>query len=59
MQKADEPLTRTSINLYEKDYHILKKRYGWGWSEVVRDKIREWLRKDQIDGQRDRPFDGH
>jgi hypothetical protein len=52
MQKADEPLIRTSLNLYEKDYHILKKRYSWGWSEIVRDKVREWLRKEELDGQR-------
>lgn len=34
-------LHRTNINLYAEDVEFLKRHYGWGWSERVRDLVCE------------------
>jgi hypothetical protein len=47
MQRADEPLTKITLNIYAKDLEFLRRKFGWGWSEVVRGWIREKLRKDE------------
>ena len=45
---ADETLARCNLNLYAKDKDWLYRRYGHGWSEVVRRIVREHIRdKDQ------------
>lgn len=52
---ADEPLRKTTLNLYEADIDRLKRKYGWGWSEEVRRMVRRRLneldaRSDQMRG---------
>lgn len=39
----DEPLHKTNINLYERDVVDMKNLYGYGWSEVVRNLVRQHL----------------
>ena len=46
---ADEPLAKAWINLYAADKSWLFRRYGNGWSEIVRKLVREH-RRDQEAG---------
>lgn len=41
---ADEPLAKAWINLYAVDKAWLFRRYGNGWSEVVRRLVRQHRR---------------
>lgn len=41
--KADEPLSKLTINLYSKDLIALRVRYGRQWQEQVRNIVREYL----------------
>lgn len=41
--KADEPLSKLTINLYSKDLTLLRVRYGRQWQEQVRNIVREYL----------------
>ena len=58
MQKAGEPLRKITLNLYERDVETLYKRFGWGWSEIVRGWVRQHLNKDYRD-EDDRRTDGY
>lgn len=42
---ADEPLDRCNLNLYAKDKAWMFRRYGHGWSEIVRKLVREHIRE--------------
>ena len=44
---ADEPLERCNLNLYARDKEWMFKRYGHGWSEVVRRLVREHRREHE------------
>lgn len=37
---ADKPLRRCNLYLYEEDVAWLQRRYGHGWSEHVRNAVR-------------------
>lgn len=37
----DEPLHKTNINLYASDVEDMKRVYGYGWSEVIRNLVRK------------------
>lgn len=39
--KADSPLRKVTLNLYELDCQVLERRYGRGWSERVRKLVHE------------------
>lgn len=39
----DEPLHKTNINLYQRDVEDMKRVYGWGWSEVIRNLVRKHM----------------
>lgn len=39
--KADEPLQKITLNLYEADVLALETYYGRGWSEQVRSLVRD------------------
>lgn len=41
---ADEPLARCNLFLYEADKAWLYRTYGHGWSEKVRNLVREYIR---------------
>lgn len=36
---AGAPLTKITLNLFDADVRVLKARYGYGWSEKVRDHV--------------------
>ena len=36
-------LHRTNINLYTSDVDYLRKHYGFGWTEVVREALHNWV----------------
>jgi hypothetical protein len=40
----DEPLWRTSLNLFHSDVVELERRHGRGWSEVVRNLVRAHIK---------------
>ena len=42
---ADEPIARCNLNLYAKDKAWMFRRYGHGWSEIVRKLVREHIRE--------------
>lgn len=48
-EPLDEPIRKISLNIYEADYQEMKRLYGWGWTEIVRDWIREHLRQRNRD----------
>lgn len=37
-----DPLQKITLNLYLSDVDWLKKRFGWGYSEKIRDLVREY-----------------
>ena len=37
-------LHRTNINLYSADVEWLRRTYGFGWSERVREAVASWVR---------------
>lgn len=41
----DEPLHRTNINLFASDVLDLKRLYGWGWTEKVRELVHAHLKQ--------------
>lgn len=44
---ADEPLTRTNLNLFTADKEWLEKRFGRGWTEQVRNWVRQQIKEAQ------------
>ena len=44
---ADEPIERCFINLYRLDKDWMYRRYGHGWSEVVRKLVREHIKEHE------------
>ena len=43
--KADAPLRKVTLNLYDLDVRKMELRYGHGWSEVVRSWVNQHLRE--------------
>lgn len=43
--KSGESLTKVTLNLFTSDLASLKARYGHGYSEQIRDLVRENVRK--------------
>ena len=41
---TNDDLHRTNINLYATDVEWLRKKYGYGWTEKVREIIHDWTR---------------
>ena len=41
---SDEPLHKTLINLYKTDVDYMKKKWGQGWSTIVRELIRSHIK---------------
>jgi hypothetical protein len=40
-------LHRTNINLYEADCLWLEHRYGYGWTNQIRDLVHDWVRQQR------------
>lgn len=45
---SPEPLHRTNINLFAADVEQLRKRYGTGWSEQIRNLVRRDCQQYEI-----------
>lgn len=43
--RSDEPLRKCTLNLYEADCQWLEREYGRGWTERVRQHIRNEVLK--------------
>lgn len=48
--KSHEPLIKVTLNLYHADLIKLRSRYGHGYSERVREWVRERLRRSETQG---------
>jgi hypothetical protein len=46
---ADEPITRCNLNLYSADKEWLYRRYGHGWSEIVRKLVRDFIKQKEAE----------
>lgn len=45
--KADDPLRRVTLNLYESDCLWFEQHYGRGWTERIRQHIHNEVQKRQ------------
>lgn len=46
----DEPLRKVTMNFFAADVLWLERRYGRGWTEVIRDLVRKHRKeKDRVD----------
>lgn len=45
MQISDRPLRKVTLNLYEADVEWLQAHYGYGYSEVIRKAVRDFVRE--------------
>jgi hypothetical protein len=43
----EQDLQKVTINLYRSDVASLQSHYGWGWSEQVRNLVRDFVRRRQ------------
>lgn len=47
-----ESLTKVTLNLYSTDVEAFRARYGFGWSEqirnVVHENVKEWVRAKRV-----------
>jgi len=50
-QLSEEPLTITTVKLYQRDVDFLKARYGYGWSGKVRSLVRIYIRELELERQ--------
>lgn len=41
---SDEPLQKVLLNLFYVDYLEMKRRYGYGYTEKIRELVRQHLR---------------
>lgn len=52
---SEEPFRKVTLNLFESDVEWLERNYGWGWSELVRDRIHKFIHKqiltEKTDGE--------
>lgn len=49
----DEPLYLTSVKLFAADVEFLKQHQGHGWTEIVRNVVREYVKlRKKIDSNR-------
>lgn len=52
--KADAPLRKVTLNLYEEDCALLEQYYGHGWSQKVRELIHghtfQWRQRSRTIG---------
>lgn len=50
--RPPESLTKTTLNLFTSDVVAFRTRYGFGWSEqirnVVHENVKEWVRSKRV-----------
>lgn len=49
--RSDDPLRRVTLNLYDADCVWLEKTYGRGWTERIRQHIRQEVYNRQYEGR--------
>ena len=49
--RSDDPLRRVTLNLYDADVQWLIKAYGHGWTERIRQHIRQEVYNRQYEGR--------
>ncbi len=49
--RSDDPLRRVTLNLYEADVQWLIQTYGHGWTERIRQHIRQEVYNRQFEGR--------
>jgi len=42
-EPLEEPIKKVLINIFEADITEMKALYGWGWTGMVRDLVRQHL----------------
>lgn len=45
MEPLDEPIRKVLVNVYDADYEEMRAIHGWGWTGIVRDLIRQYLKE--------------
>lgn len=45
-KRGGEPLRKVTLNLFDEDCSVMAGCYGFGWSEVVRDLVRDHVQKE-------------
>jgi len=61
MRIVEAPLTKVTLNLFTADVEYLKDKFPIGYTEVIRDEIKQFvktLRQEEFFRERNRPFDG-
>jgi hypothetical protein len=44
MRTVSEPITKVTLNLYTRDYELLKRKYPQGYTEKIREIVRQHVR---------------
>jgi hypothetical protein len=48
MRVVSEPITKVTLNLYSKDVEWFKDRYPDGYTERIRDAVRQHIRYEEM-----------
>lgn len=55
--ESDEPLRKVTLNLFAKDVAWLERKYGRGWTEIVRNHIRSKIHLHMLSTYSEDPKD--
>jgi len=57
MRIVGEPITKVTLNLYTSDIEWFRDRYPQGYSEAIREALREHIRyMEMMENERAKPF---
>jgi hypothetical protein len=45
---SNEPISKTNLNLFTADKVWLERRYGHGWTEIVRKLVRDHVNNEDV-----------
>jgi hypothetical protein len=54
--RADEPLRKVTLNLYEADCQWMEREYGHGWTERLRQHLHSEVIKRQLGKMEHSPY---
>lgn len=40
---SDKPLRKVTLNLYDEDLRYIEAKFGWGWSQIIRTHIHDFV----------------
>lgn len=46
--RSPEPLRRVTLNLFDTDCAAMERRFGHGWSEQLRNLLRDYLKRKAL-----------